>query len=94
MVAHDIHFGELRDADVGHFGDGFERKSVFPNVQLLDFDALKGRLMSSSYAPKAGDPRHEPMLAALRELFDANANEGRVNFAYETRVYAGRPPRG
>jgi SAM-dependent methyltransferase len=82
------------DALADWFGDGYERKTVFPNAQLLDFDGLKGRLMSSSYAPKAGDPRHEPMLAALRELFDANAKEGRVNFAYETRVYAGRPPRG
>ncbi|HEY1611673.1 MAG TPA: class I SAM-dependent methyltransferase [Paraburkholderia sp.] len=75
------------------FGDGFERKTVFPNAQLLDFDGLKGRLMSSSYAPKAGDARHEPMLAALRELFDATAQDGRVNLAYDTRVYAGRPPR-
>lgn len=75
------------------FGDGYERKTVFPNAQLLDFDALKGRLMSSSYAPRAGDPRHEPMLAALRELFDATGRGGRVNLAYETRVYAGRPVR-
>jgi SAM-dependent methyltransferase len=76
------------------FGDGYERKTVFPNAQLLDFDGLKGRLMSSSYAPKAGDPGHEPMLAALRELFDANAQDGQVNLAYETRVCAGRPVRG
>jgi SAM-dependent methyltransferase len=76
------------------FGDGYERKTVFPNAQQLDFDALKGRLMSSSYAPKADDPLHEPMLAALRELFDATAQDGHVNFAYETRVYAGRPVRG
>jgi SAM-dependent methyltransferase len=75
------------------FGDGFERKTVFPNAQLLDFDGLRGRLMSSSYAPKAGDPLHEPMLAALRELFDATAQEGRVNLAMQTRVYAGRPTR-
>jgi len=76
------------------FGDGYERKTVFPNDQLLDFDGLKGRLMSSSYAPKPGDPRHEPMLAALRELFEACEREGHVNLALETRVYAGRPVRG
>ncbi|TAM00712.1 MAG: class I SAM-dependent methyltransferase [Paraburkholderia sp.] len=75
------------------FGDGFERKTVFPNAQLLDFDGLQGRLMSSSYAPKPGDPRHEPMLAALRTLFDHTQQDGRVNFVYETRVYAGRPQR-
>ncbi|HTH59312.1 MAG TPA: class I SAM-dependent methyltransferase [Paraburkholderia sp.] len=82
------------DALADWFGDGFERKTVFPNAQRLDFDGLRGRLMSSSYAPKPGDPLHEPMLAALRELFDATAHEGCVDFMYETRVYAGRPTRG
>ena len=75
------------------FGDGFERRTVFPNAQILDLDGLRGRLMSSSYAPKPGDPRHEPMLAALQALFDETQQDGRVNFAYETRVYAGRPQR-
>ncbi|WP_322069369.1 class I SAM-dependent methyltransferase [Paraburkholderia bannensis] len=81
------------DAMADWFGDGFEQKTVFPNAQLLDFDGLRGRLASSSYAPKPGDPRHEPMLAALRELFDATQQDGRVNFAYETRVFAGKPLR-
>ncbi|WP_322008818.1 class I SAM-dependent methyltransferase [Paraburkholderia sp. J12] len=75
------------------FGEGYERKSVFANAQLLDYAGLEGRLMSTSYAPKAGDPRHAPMLAALRVLFDETQEQGRVNFAYETRVYAGRPER-
>jgi len=75
------------------FGDGFERKTVFPNAQMLDLEELEGRLMSSSYAPKPGDPLHEPMLAALRALFDETQQDGRIDFAYETRVYAGRPQR-
>ncbi|PVX83154.1 class I SAM-dependent methyltransferase [Paraburkholderia unamae] len=75
------------------FGEGFEHQTVFPNAQLLDFESLRGRLMSSSYAPQSGDERHEPMLAALRALFEATEKDGRVNFAYETRVYAGRPRR-
>ncbi|WP_156966950.1 hypothetical protein [Paraburkholderia ferrariae] len=36
---------------------------------------------------------HAPMLAALRVLCDETQEQGRVNFAYETRVYAGRPLR-
>ncbi|CAG9197728.1 Methyltransferase [Paraburkholderia tropica] len=81
------------DAMADWFGDGFEQKTVFPNAQRLDFDGLQGRLMSSSYAPKADDARHGPMLAALRTLFDATQQDGSVNFAYETRVYAGKPVR-
>ncbi|CAB3770540.1 class I SAM-dependent methyltransferase [Paraburkholderia humisilvae] len=71
------------------FGDAFVHKGHFPNAQLLDFDGLRGRLMSSSYAPKAGHPNHEPMLVALRELFDRTAHDGMVEFTYQTRVYVG-----
>ncbi|CAG4891777.1 class I SAM-dependent methyltransferase [Paraburkholderia saeva] len=71
------------------FDNGFAHKATFPNAQQLDFEALKGRLMSSSFAPKAGHPNHEPMLVALRELFDRTAENGTVEFAYETRLYVG-----
>ena len=40
-----------------------------PQPADLDFEGLKGRLMSSSYAPEPGHPQHEPMLAGLREVF-------------------------
>ena len=73
------------------FGAGFVRQGIFANAQRLDFDGLKGRLMSSSYAPKAGHLNHKPMLAALRDLFDRGANDGAVELLYDTRVYAGRP---
>ncbi|MBP0589867.1 class I SAM-dependent methyltransferase [Paraburkholderia sp. LEh10] len=76
------------------FGEGHAHNARFPNVQRLDFDGLRGRLMSSSYAPKAGHPNHEPMLAALRALFDRTAQDGTVEFVYETRVYAGRAQDG
>jgi len=65
-------------------------RAVVPNSQMFDFAGLRGRLLSSSYAPPAGDPRHEPMLAALRALFDEHAENGAVSFAYDTEVYVGR----
>ncbi|MCD0246317.1 class I SAM-dependent methyltransferase [Xanthomonas melonis] len=71
------------------FGDGFRAMARFPNVQRLDFDALRGRLLSSSYAPLAHDARHAPMLAALRALFDAYAHDGVIDFHYQTRIFAG-----
>lgn len=76
------------------FGDRLAHMARMPNAQRLDFDGLKGRLMSSSYAPKAGHPNHEPMLAALRELFDRTAQDGTVDFVYETLVYVGYPQNG
>lgn len=71
------------------FGDGLRGMARLPNAQWLDLDGLRGRLLSSSYAPPAGDPRHAPMLDALQRLFDAHAVNGRVAFEYQTRAFIG-----
>jgi ubiquinone/menaquinone biosynthesis C-methylase UbiE len=71
------------------FGAGFRGSARFEHAQRLDFEALRGRLMSSSYTPQAGHPQHEPMLRALRELFDSCAEQGTVSFDYDTRIFAG-----
>lgn len=60
------------------------------NRQDFDLDGVRGRLLSSSYAPAAGHPNHEPMLAELARLFAAHAVDGRVAFTYTTKVYLGR----
>ena len=66
----------------------------FPNQQILDFEGLKGRLMSSSYAPEPGDAGYEPMIAELREVFDRHARDDHIVMPYETLVYFGRPHEG
>lgn len=71
------------------FGAGYRGSASFEHAQRLDFAALRGRLMSSSYAPPAGHPMHEPMLQALRELFDSCAEHGTISFDYDTRIFAG-----
>ncbi|TBR39706.1 MULTISPECIES: class I SAM-dependent methyltransferase [Dyella] len=73
------------------FGDGFRGSASFDHRQLLDYDALKGRLLSSSYMPTEGHPNHEPMLVALRKLFDATAQDGHISFDYDTRIFVGYP---
>lgn len=76
------------------FFGGAMQLAAFPNQQVFDFEGLKGRLMSSSYAPEPGHAQHEPMMAALRELFDRHARDGTVVFPYRTLVYYGQlqPP--
>lgn len=66
------------------------QERVFDMRQEFDYAGLEGRLLSSSYAPGPGHPKHEPMLAALRGIFDTHAVDGRVGFDYTTRVYFGR----
>lgn len=72
------------------FGSGLLGHRTWPNPQRLDHDALQGRLLSSSYAPRAGAPGHAEMLVALRDLFDTHARDGYVGFDYRTRAFAGR----
>jgi SAM-dependent methyltransferase len=69
------------------FGPGDVITATFDNRQSFGFKGLEGRLLSSSYAPAAGHPSHEPMLESLRSIFDAYQIEGRVLFEYDTQVY-------
>lgn len=66
------------------------RETVFPNVQRVDFDGLKGRLLSASYIPCAGHPRFEEMLLELKNIFDRHAETGAVEILYDTRVFYGK----
>lgn len=73
------------------YGAGYVGMASFPHSQKLDYAALEVRLMSSSYVPKAGHINHEPMLFALRSLFDATQDGGTIDFDYDTRIFLGRP---
>jgi SAM-dependent methyltransferase len=63
---------------------------TFPNHQHFDFEGLRGRVLSSSYAPAVGQPGHESMMEELQELFGHHNDNGLVRFEYETEVYLGR----
>ncbi len=72
------------------FGKANSQRRELPNFQEFDFDGLAGRLRSSSYAPKENHANYAPMMAALRELFDANQKIGRVRMDYTTQIYFGQ----
>jgi SAM-dependent methyltransferase len=74
----------------GLFGEAGWQERRFDSTQHFDLEGLRGRLLSSSYTPKEGDPRRDAMLAALPAVFEAHAREGRVAFEYDTRVFLGR----
>jgi len=78
-----------RNAIRKFFGATGPREARFDNRQEFDFESLKGRLLSCSYAPEAGHPKHEPMLATLGELFEREQRDGWVAFDYDTYVYYG-----
>jgi SAM-dependent methyltransferase len=59
------------------------------NRQVFDYQGLRGRLLSSSYAPPPGHPRHDSMIEALAAIFQAHERENRIALEYETKVYTG-----
>jgi SAM-dependent methyltransferase len=72
------------------FSPGSPQNARFKNEQRFDLAGLRGRLLSSSYAPLAGHPRHVPMLVRLEEIFTEHEQGGKVNFLYDTEVFVGR----
>lgn len=61
----------------------------FPNIQWLDFDALKGQLLSASYIPLPGHPSYDTMISSLVQLFVAYNENGFIKMEYETKLYWG-----
>jgi SAM-dependent methyltransferase len=78
-----------RNLDLATLRDFFGHEpeaEAFPSSQRLDFDGLKGRLLSASYTPARGQPRHDAMIESLRRIFDEHQQGGEVSFDYDTRV--------
>jgi len=83
--AHGVDTG-TRERLFGPHRGSFER---IPNEQRLGRDGLVGRVLSASYAPEAGHPGHEEMIAALDALFRRHETAGEVVLHYRTEVYHG-----
>ncbi len=97
LQLHCPEYPEIRRIDAGavagiekFFSPAPMRTKTFPSYQVFDFEGLKGRLLSSSYAPREGHPNHMPMINELRSIFARHQVNGRVVFGYETRMYYGK----
>ncbi len=72
------------------FGPAAFHERSFDYCQRFDYEALAGRLLSSSYAPLEDHANHEPMMRELDRIFRAHARDGVVEFEYNTRVFYGK----
>lgn len=61
----------------------------FANEQHFNFEGLKGRLLSASYAPGPTHHDHKPMLEELNKIFLQHAVSNSVTMSYETTLYCG-----
>ena len=77
-----IHKEELNNFFQKEYGS-----ATFQNVQVFDFEGLKGRMLSASYMPNVTDAIYGKMIDELRILFAKHAENDRINVLYETNVY-------
>ena len=85
-----VHTNISADSLQAFYGGAHYVKKTLDHHQELDQDGIRGRLLSSSYAPAAGHPNHEPMPAELERIVAEHGREGWVRVEYETEVYVGR----
>jgi SAM-dependent methyltransferase len=78
----------LRALFNGELGHAFQLRTLY-NQQRLDFEGLRGRLLSSSYTPTASHPGYLPMLRELKRIFDEHARGDSVAIEYDTEIYFG-----
>ncbi len=74
----------------GFFGPCGYTSRTFAYRQELDYEGLKGRLLSSSYTPEPGHPDYDRMIDELAGIFREHQVNGRVTLEYVTRMYYGR----
>ena len=72
------------------FGHNSFKLNIFHNFQVFNFDSLKGRVLSSSYAPMKDHPNYEQMMRNLHRIFLEYQSDGKVRFEYDTKVYYGQ----
>jgi SAM-dependent methyltransferase len=75
--------------NIDRFFAGVYERVEFENRQVVDFDGLRGRLLSSSYVPGVDHPQRQPMLRELQNIFDKHQRQGRVAIEYQVRMYFG-----
>ena len=68
------------------FQTDFDLK-IFQNAQSVDFEGLKGRMLSSSYVPTAENSRFSQMLEKLETLFAEHRENGKIEILYDTKIF-------
>ena len=95
VVRYGTDYSEVRREVVGcdvesFYAPGSCECARFEFQQVFDYEGLKGRLLSASYAPEPDHPNYDAMLREVRKVFDANQKNGKVVFEYETELYYGQ----
>ncbi len=72
------------------FGHRRFHSEYYKNRQVLNWEQIKGRLLSCPGVPVPGDPDCPPMLRRLQQLFETLASDNKVTLEYQTQLHYGR----
>lgn len=75
---------------IGEFFQTEFRRETFQNIQTLDYEGLKGRMLSSSYIPSPENPLYSEMLESLFRLFTKHEKNDTIQILYDTNIYYGQ----
>jgi SAM-dependent methyltransferase len=79
---------ENTDAEsLKRFFEKVPRSATFQNVQVFDFEALKGRMLSASYMPDEKNKIYPVMIEELQNLFAKHSESDRIKVFYDTNIY-------
>lgn len=80
-----IHAEQLSDFFQKEYGS-----MTFQNIQVFDFDGLRGRMLSASYMPNETDEIFGDMINELQTIFAKHAENDKIRVFYDTNVYYSR----
>jgi hypothetical protein len=69
------------------FGNENYKEKSFYNFQCLNFEGLKGRVLSASYMPNTSHPDYEYMMYCLKKIFQRYQENGTIKIEYDTKIY-------
>jgi len=73
------------------FSDFFGTESYetfhFKNTQQLDYEGIRGRLLSTSYVPTEKSESYPPMIQKLKQIFQKHQKNNLIELNYETIMY-------
>ena len=72
------------------FGGAHYKEKSFYNFQDVDFEGLKGRVLSSSYMPNEGHKDFDYMIYCLRKIYNRYQENNLVRLDYDTKIYYGQ----
>jgi SAM-dependent methyltransferase len=72
------------------FAKGKFTARTIDNQQRFDLGGIKGRLLSSSYAPNESHANYPAMISELERIFNVHNEDGQVCIEYDTELYFGK----